>query len=179
MKRTTLLSFATPAALAVIFTTASPALAAETFTAGQFTFATPKGWKKLESSSAMRAAELKAGEAKDAPDVVFYYFGPGGAGGTKANVDRWLSQFVEPRDDKNTKTEEKTVGKVKVTYVQAEGTYQSGMPGGPKTPMPNSLLLGAIVEGSEGSVFARMTGPAALTKAAAADFKKMIEGALK
>jgi hypothetical protein len=158
---------------------AMPLLAAESFKVSEFTFATPKGWTKLESSSPMRAAELKVGTGKEASDVVFFYFGPGGAGGVKANVDRWLSQFQEPRTEANTKTEEKTVGKTKVTYVTAEGTYLSGMPGGPKTAMPNYMLLGAIVEGAEGSVFVRLTGPAASAKAANGDFRGMIEGALK
>ena len=75
--------------------------------------------------------------------------------------------------------EDVTVGNHKVTYVQAEGTYKSGMPGGPQTPMPDYALAGAIIEASEGSVFVRMTGPKTLAKASLADFKKMVEGALK
>ena len=54
--------------------------AADSFKVSEFTFATPDGWKKLPGSSSMRAAELKTGEGKDAADVVFFYFGPGGAG---------------------------------------------------------------------------------------------------
>ena len=53
------------------------------------------------------------------------------------------------------------------------------MPGGPQTPKPNYALLGAIIEASEGSVFVKMTGPKGLTKSATADFKKMVESALK
>jgi hypothetical protein len=40
-------------------------------------------------------------------------------------------------------------------------------------------LLGAIVEGGEGSVFIRLTAPKDLAKSATDDFKKMVEGALK
>jgi hypothetical protein len=145
----------------------------------EFTFAAPDGWKKLPGSSSMRAAELKAGAGEKAADVVFFYFGPGGAGGVKANVDRWLSQFKEPRNESNTKTEEATLGKTKVTYVTAEGTYLSGMPGGPKTEVPDALLLGAIIEGAQGSVFVRMTGPAAEARGQTAAFRGMIEKALK
>jgi hypothetical protein len=54
------------------------------------------------------------------------------------------------------------------------------MPGGPRTPQPNYALRGAIIEDeSEGSVFVKMTGPAALVKSANDDFRKMIESALK
>jgi len=71
------------------------------------------------------------------------------------------------------------VGGHTVTYVQVEGTYLSGMPGGPRTPQPNSMLQGAIIESDQGNVFIKMTGPAALVKSAKDDFKRMVEGALK
>jgi hypothetical protein len=94
-------------------------------------------------------------------------------------VDRWLGQFVESRDKINAKVEAVTVGKHKVTYVSAEGTFKSGMPGGPQTPMLDYALLGAIAEAGEGSVFIKLTGPKALAKSSAEEFKKMVEGALK
>ncbi len=90
-------------------------------------------------------------------------------------MDRWLVQFQEPREKINARVEEATVGKTKITYVQAEGTYSSGMPGGPTTPMTDYALLGAILESEQGNVFVRMTGPKGLVKASVADFKKMIE----
>jgi hypothetical protein len=129
----------------------------------------------------MRKAQLKVVDTKTkaSAEVIFFHFGTGSGGGTKANVDRWLGQFQEPRDKLNARTEEVTVGKHKVTYVEAEGTYKSGMPGGPQTPMPDYALAGAIIEANEGSVFVRMTGPKALAKTSLADFKKMVEGALK
>src|SRR5579884_1478238 len=103
-----------------------------TFNVGEFKFARPAKWEWVEVSSPMRKAQLKVlGEGGASADVVFYDFGPGGAGGVKANVDRWLRQFDPHHNDKVT---EQTVGKTKVTYVQTEGTYHSGMPGGPTTP---------------------------------------------
>jgi hypothetical protein len=152
-----------------------------TFKVSEFTFSRPTGWEWVEVTSSMRKAQLKVVDVKTktSAEVIFFHFGPGGAGGTKANVDRWLGQFQEPRDKINAKTEDVTVGKHKVTYVQAEGTYKSGMPGGPQTPMPDYALVGAIIEASEGSVFVRLTGPKPLAKASLADFKKMVEGALK
>jgi hypothetical protein len=152
-----------------------------TFKVSEFSFTRPANWEWVESASPMRKAELKVVDEKTKAkaEVVFYHFGQGGAGGTQANIDRWFGQFVEPRDKINAKTEESTVDKHKVTYVSAEGTYKSGMPGGPQTPMPNYALLGAIIDASEGSVFVKMTGPKELTKAATPAFKKMVEGALK
>src|SRR5689334_227915 len=131
-----------------------------TFKVGEFTFTRPAKWEWVEVTSAMRKAQFKVkdAEGKASADVVFFQFG-GGAGSTKANVDRWLGQFEEGRDKINAKVEEAMVGKTKITYVQAEGTYKSGMPGGPTTPMPDYGLLGAIVESGDESVFVRMTGP--------------------
>jgi len=152
-----------------------------TFTVGEFTFTRPAKWEWVEITTTMRKAQLKVTDAdgKASADVVFYEFGPNGAGGVKANVDRWLGQFVEPREQINSKVEEVTVGKTKITYVQAEGTFKSGMPGGPQTPMPGYALHGAIMESEEGSVFVKMTGPKALVKTSTAEFKTMIESGLK
>lgn len=154
---------------------------AATFKVGDITFTRPDKWESVPASG-MRAAQLEVTDAdgKTSADVVFFQFGPGGAGGTKANVDRWLGQFVEPRDQIKSKVEDVTVGKTKVTYVSAEGTYKSGMPGGPTSAMPDYALMGAMV-GNEGDnvIFIKMTGPKGLVKSATADFKKMVESGLK
>ena len=161
--------------------TAIPAEAPATFPVSEFTFTRPTAWEWVESRSTMRKASLKIpGANKDEnAEVVFFHFGAGAGGDTKANVDRWLSQFQEPREKINAKVEDAPVGNRKVTYVQAEGTYLSGMPGGPKTPQPNSMLLGAIIESNEGNVFIRLTGPAALAKTNKDLFRKMVESGLK
>jgi hypothetical protein len=172
---------------AVLFGSFVPALglalaadAPATFKVGEFTFARPADWAWVESPSTMRKAQLKISSAdkKQNGEVVFFYFGEGGGGGTKANIDRWLGQFEEPKEKIDSKVEEVTVNKRKVTYVQAQGTYLSGMPGGPKTPQPNTMLLGAILESEQGSVFIKLTAPVALAKSSQPAFRKMVEGAL-
>ena len=166
------------AALSILPLNVFAADAPSSFKVGEFAFKRPASWEWVETASpSMRKAQLKVNAAnkKESAEVVFFYFGEGNGGGTKANVDRWLTQFQEPREKLNSKIEEMTVGKRKVTYVQAEGTYLSGMPGGPKTAQPNSMLLGAILESPEGNVFIKLTGPMALAKAAKDDFRKMVE----
>ena len=138
-----------------------------------YEFGSPAGWKSAKPSSRMRAAQFSAGDA----EVVFFYFGPRGGGGVKANVDRWMKQF---QDAKNQKVETKEIGDVKVTYVSATGTFMSGPPfGGPKTPKKGYALLGAIIEGKEGAIFVKMTGPEATVQANADKMQAMVEGALK
>jgi hypothetical protein len=170
--------------LAGLFTafvlTSFAADAPKPFKVGEFSFTSPAKWESVEVTSPMRKAQLKVpGKDGKNADVIFFHFGEGAAGGTKANVDRWLGQFEEGRDKINAKVDETKAGSRTVTYVQAEGTYKSGMPGGPTTPLPNTMLLGAILESAEGNVFVRMTGPAELVKSARDDFKKMIDTAAK
>jgi hypothetical protein len=156
---------------------------APTFKVGDFTFTRPAKWETVTPSSQMRAAQLKVPGADDksSAEVVFFQFGAGQGGSVEANVDRWLGQFAEPREKLNSKVENLTVGKTKLTYVSGEGTYKGGMPGGPPaTAQPDYALLGAIV-GNPGDnlIFVRMTGPKTLVKSSTDDFKKMIEGGLK
>lgn len=155
--------------------------AAKKFEVGGFKFTAPAGWEWVESASPMRKAQLQvpSSDGKKSPEVVFFHFGKGGGGGAKANIERWFNQFQEPREKINARSELVTLGKHKVTYVTADGTYKSGMPGGPQTPMTGYALLGAIIESDEGDVFIRMTGPKELTEKSAAVFKKMVEDALK
>lgn len=166
------------ASFALVF--AASAAGPETFKVSEFTFKRPASWEWVEVQSQMRKAQLKvtAKDAKEPGEVVFFFFGPQ-SGGTKANVDRWLGQFEEGRDKINAKIEEKKIGKAVVTYVSAEGTYKSGVPGTPPTPKPGFALLGAIVEGQDGSIFIRFTGPTALAKGARGDFEQMVESGLK
>ncbi|HEX3798518.1 MAG TPA: hypothetical protein VH413_07440 [Verrucomicrobiae bacterium] len=161
--------------------TAVRADAPATFTVGEFTFTRPAKFEWVEVTSEMRKAQLKVSDpdTKAVAEIVFFQFGPGAAGGVQANVDRWMRQFAEPRDQIHAAKEEVTVGKTKITYASAEGTYKSGMPGSTLTPMPDYALQGAIIDSDDGAVFVRMTGPKALVKASTDDFKKMVESGPK
>ena len=154
--------------------------AEDTFKAGSFTFQKPASFKsKPTPPGGMRAAQLEYGAEGKVAEAIFYFFGQGQGGGTQSNVDRWLGQFEEPKDKIHSKVEKKKVGSGEITYVEAEGTYKSGMPGTTPVPKPGTKLLGAILESANGNVFVRMTGPIETVKAADADFRKMIESAVK
>jgi len=125
----------------------------------------------------MRKAQFLApGKSGESAEVVFFYFGAGGAGGVKANIDRWMGQF---KNAENKKVEGKTVGGTKLTYARATGTFMSGRPFGPKTPKEGYALLGAIIEGKQGAIFVKMTGPEAAVKANSDKMRAMAESALK
>jgi hypothetical protein len=137
-------------------------------------FAYPTAWTSVPPTSTMRAGTLQiAVEGAEKPmEAVFYYFGAGQGGDTKANVDRWLGQFASPPESK---TEDIDVNGTKVTLVTAHGTYNDGAMFGPKTPKENYTLLGAIVPGTDAPVFIKLTGPKDAVAKVTAEFTALIK----
>lgn len=164
------------AAVIVLCLVTVSAQAAEPFKVGSFTFAAPEGWTKVTPSSPMRNAQLEVARGQDKAEVTFFHFG-GGSGTAADNVARWFAQF--PGSEANRKTETVEAGGTKITFATTEGTFSSGMPGGPTSPMPGYALCGAIIENPGGDVYVKMTGPAAVVKASAEALKKMVSDAVK
>jgi hypothetical protein len=170
--------------MVLILWTAVSGLTAEppaTFQVSAFSFDRPASWEWVKTTSMMRKAELRVVEEKSGAraEIIFFHFGPGDGGGTQANVERWFRMFREPRDQIQARSETRKVGGHEVTYVQAQGTYMSGMPGGPQTPLPDHALVGAILESDAGNVFVRMTGPKTWVTSLEPEFRKMIESGLQ
>jgi hypothetical protein len=150
---------------------------AEPVKVGAFTFPVPEGWKTVTPSSAMRKAQLEIAQGSEKAEVTFFQFGAGEGGNAADNVARWFAQF--PGSEAKRKTETVQAGSVKITFAVTEGTFSSGMPGGPTTPMTGYALCGAILESPDGNVFIKMTGPEAIVKASSDAFKKMVSEAAK
>jgi hypothetical protein len=166
------------AALGAIGTIVIPAeTQAETVKVEAFTFAVPDGWRSVTPASPMRKAQLEIARGPEKAEVSFFHFGADQGGTAEDNVARWYAQF--PGSEKNRVTEHVQIGSVKITFAMTEGTFSSGMPGGPTTPMEGYALCGAILESAAGNVFVKMTGPNAVVKASTDAFKKMISEAAK
>lgn len=151
-----------------------PAHAAESVKVGAFTFTVPEGWTKVTPSSPMRNAQLEIARGPAKAEVTFFHFG-GGSGSVADNLARWFSQFAG--SEAKRKTETVQVGAVKITFAMTEGTFSSGMPGGPTTPMSGYALCAAILESPQGDVYVKMTGPETIVKEATDAFKKMVTDA--
>lgn len=128
----------------------------------------------------MRAATYKLpaakGDTEDGECGVFY-FGQGQGGSVDMNVQRWVGQFEGAKAP--TPKKEKVSG-FELTTLELDGTYTGGGgPMGPKTSKAGYKLLGAIVEGPEGAIFFKLTGPAKTVEAARADFAKMVKAIKK
>lgn len=163
------------APLALIFL-ALPALADS---AGGLSWSAPATWK-ADAPRPMRAATYKLpaakGDGEDGECAVFY-FGQGQGGSVDQNVQRWVGQFEGAKSP--TPKKEKVSG-FDLTTLEIDGTYTGGGgPMGPKTNKPGFKLLGAIVEGPEGAIFFKLTGPAKTVEAARADFQKMVKAIKK
>lgn len=148
-----------------------------TFEVGSFSFERPATWEWVPVSSPMRKAQLKVPgkEGNAAADITFFHFGKGQGGDVESNVQRWLRQFESKEGAAKTETQE--MNGTAVTLVSTEGTFHSGMPGGPTTAQPDHALLGAILEDEGGNVFVKMTGPTEVVKAAQPQFVEFLKKA--
>ena len=138
------------------------------------TFEVPSSWKVEKPSSRMRKAQFKNGKA----EIVVFYFGAGSGGSVEANVNRWIGQFKEPKEELSAKVEKAEYKKSKITTVSAKGTYMSGPPFGQKVPMPNHAMRGAIIECDGGPIFIKMTGPIDEVLSSAKIFDKSVRSGL-
>jgi hypothetical protein len=136
----------------------------------------PAGWK----AEAQRPMRLATYTVAPRGECAIYFFGAGQGGSVDANVDRWVGQFLQA-DGKPSKSAAKiakrTIHGWPVTTVDVSGAY-TGM-GGPIAPsgapaMPDYRMLAAIVEGPQGSVFFKFTGPAKTIAANQTAFDKIV-----
>lgn len=142
----------------------------------------PEGWTSSPPTSNMRAAQFSLppaeGDAEPA-ELVVYYFGPGGAGGVQANLDRWYGQFQQP-DGKPSKEVAKVhnseVAGMPVTSVDVSGRYVAAMtPGAPGAhDKPGFRMLAAIVEAPDGAYYFKLVGPEKTVAAHAEAFAAMV-----
>ena len=176
MRSHRLLSLLALFALPLALRAADPA----TFTVGAFTFKRPAAWAWVAlPPGSMRKAQLRLPDPADpagpGAEVAFFNFGAGQGGDVNQNLSRWVGQFDQP-ETVNPIFETANIKGTRVSRVRVQsGTFSSGMPGGPTTPMQNYGLYGAILESPQGNVFIKLTGPAALVKAAAATFEGLIQ----
>jgi hypothetical protein len=151
-------------------------------TAGGLKWTAPASWK-AQPERPMRAATYTvpraAGDAEDGECAVFY-FGPGQGGGVDANIKRWIGQFDAPAGgpaDKLARISKATVNGLPVSRIDLAGTYKPS--GGPMmqagAPKLGYRLIGAIVEGPQGAVFFKFTGPTKTVAAQQTAFEALMK----
>jgi hypothetical protein len=107
-------------------------------------------------------------------ECAVYYFGQGQGGSVEANIDRWKGQFEGSKDAP--KVEKRTIHGLKITTLDVSGAYTGmGGPGAPQGPPKQGYrLLGAIVEGPQGSIFFKFAGPMKTVAQNQSAFEKML-----
>jgi hypothetical protein len=140
----------------------------------------PSRWG-VQGPTQMRVATYTIPPAegdKEGAECAVFYFGDNAGGSVDANIDRWVGQFEAAGIPGRS---EKEVGGMKVTLVQIAGAYLS--PAGPMMQSTgkkeNFRLLGAIVQGPQGPVFFKCTGPAKTVASAETEFNAMVESLSK
>lgn len=138
----------------------------------------PSHWVTETPTSTMRRAQYRIPGKGGTAECVVFYFGPGQGGDAQANAQRWASQFQRPDGSPATgalKMRDLKVGNMPAMLVEVAGTYVGGMGGGTASaPKPDSMLLGAIVDGPDARWFFRAVGPRATLEAERGAFEKMI-----
>ena len=140
----------------------------------------PNGWTDQGRRNLRLATYIIAGQGNEARgECAVYYFGPGGGGPTDSNLDRWVGEFDQPATPERSRL---TVSGLPVSRVRVKGGYLAhggSMGGALEEALPNHELLGAIVEGPNGSVFFKLVGPASTVDRVVTDFDAMIRSIRK
>ncbi len=145
-------------------------------------WAIPTTWERANDRP-MRVATYRTPAAtgdSEGGEVAVFHFGPTQGGTVEANVERWFAQF-DPEDGQPIREvaerEELEIAGLAVTQVRTRGTYNAAA--GPMAPRadirPGYALIGAIVEGPEGAVFFKFTGPEATVEEQAGAFHALLE----
>lgn len=140
----------------------------------------PADWVLSIPDSDMRLTqfEIPADTAGgDDAEFVVFYFGPDQAGSVEANVARWVSQFSTPDGGPVEPRIEPLETPLPATLVELQGNYARGIGMGPVgDPLPDRMLLAAVVETPAGTLYPQLHGPTALVAAQRAAFIDFITG---
>jgi len=154
---------------------------AETEAGGGLTWSIPAAWA-TGAEKPMRLATYLINPVNgdsDSGECAVFYFGPTSGGGVEENLQRWAGQFEQP--DGSISMEKAiidsfSVNSINITAIDLKGTYLvSGTMMQITGKKEGYRLLGAIVEGPEGSVFFKLTGPQKTMESAEAGFDALLK----
>jgi len=148
-------------------------------------FIPPANWRDL-GESGMRKAQLRFGPVDDDQaegELNVFYFGEASGGGVAANLDRWIGQMEMPDGSEPAASAVRShfeADGMAGHVVALSGSYKSGggrPMGGETTLLAGYRLVGVVVEGPQGSLFFKLTGPEATVKAMEKSLMDMVQNA--
>jgi hypothetical protein len=120
----------------------------------------PAGWRSVPPASSMRAAQAIIDGPGGPAELAVFHFGAGQGGDIEANIQRWLAQITPQAGTAPKREVFDAEGGLRINWVDAEGTLSASPMGmGPATPVPDSRLMGAVIEGDGGPWFFKVIGP--------------------
>ncbi len=148
---------------------------------GGVAYTVPAEW--IDAGPAgMRAAQFQLppqGSDPAAAEVTVFYFGPSNGGGVEANIDRWIGQMSQPDGSSSAEhahREDLEVDGMPVHIVSVDGTFNAGSMGGSTGgPKKGYRMVGAIVEGPQGSIFFKLVGPKETATAMEAGLRDLVK----
>jgi len=158
-----------------------PAESLELGVGGGISWAVPQGWS-TGTEKPMRLATYiinPEGDDSDSAECAVFHFGSAAGGTVHDNLVRWAGQFEQP--DGGSSMEEAdidslTVNGLTITTIDLTGDYLvSGAMMQVTGKKEGYRLLGAIVEGPEGSVFFKLTGPENTVDSAKDGFSALLQ----
>jgi hypothetical protein len=134
----------------------------------------PSEWH-VEGPRPIRLATYSVPRAagdQDVAECAVFGFASGTGGEVEDAIDLWLGQFEfgEP-----VVPFQLTLGRLRLTFVEVEGTIRTNLPSGGAV-RPAFILLGAIVEGPSGRLYFKLVGPRRSVEAAREAFGRMVRG---
>lgn len=147
------------------------------------TFTPPAEWAD-QGPSGMRKASYAFGPLEgdtDSATVTVFYFGEGMGGDVDANIKRWIGQMSDHATGgacSDVQKKELEVAGMPVHAVSVMGDYSASMGGpmmgGDKTVKPGYYMSAVVLEGPQGNVFFKLTGPDKTARAMNDGFMAML-----
>ncbi len=128
----------------------------------------PKGWKLDEAVQPPRLVNLVTPQGAE---VAVFWFGPTAGGTVEENLKRWESMFA-PLDSREVVRD--SLHDPKIAFGRWQGKFTGDMGHAKVNPSETAVLLAAVVSTKNGSVFFKMVGSIAQTKAANAGLRNLI-----
>lgn len=152
-------------------------LGGQEVTAAGLIFEVPVTWKPFAPTSPMRKAQVSIPGDGGAAELAVFHFGEGQGGRVEDNLVRWIGQIEAPAGAEPQR-EFFEAAPFAVTMLSVKGTLKPGQMGmGPAEAQPNSMLLGAVIEGPGGPWFFKATGPEKTLAAQRDAFVAMLKSA--
>ncbi len=143
----------------------------------------PDGWVTA-GERPMRVETYFIDTVDTKAECAVYYFGPEQGGAVSANINRWINQMEMA--DGSSAEDAAMRGTIEsdcceISTVEVAGTYNFSAGPMMKTQeqRPDYLLLGAVVNAPEGSVFFKLTGPKAESQRFKMQFEQMLKSIKK